>query len=540
MKKFFTFFAIVFFMATYSSVIAQDTLDVPYSPVPGTFENFLAADTLSDGSRANPNRVYRLERGKVYFLAGQFDVGFNLNLSGAKEPADLRPAVIAPATVPVASQSFVTHANIILDNLYFHNVAPDLTFTAATFLGAGADADYTFTNCVFEGNVWNVLVTYAPIHDITVKDCVFRNSVNPGSEWNGRAISTRNLPVHNFVMINNTFFNLNSNVYNGGTSEVKNFTFSHNTIVNSLKWAIQWHSKTNAIVKDNIFYNSHSLGETDNEAAGQDADGLPFGVFNMFLLDEHDFIDSLGYTEAGRKVDLHNNNWFFSSEITDFWNSLDSVNAEPWMNTRTQGWFDDDANYPNLSELNTTNMDPDFINAGTSASWNTLDSMVLFMRGLRDTTVVKPFFWGFESIDANYDIQWPLPENLAYNNATLKTAGTNGCPLGDLNWFPDMKEQCTPVGTNEPFTSKGLTVEQNMPNPFKGQTTIAYTLADAAKVNVTIIDINGKVITTLLNENQQQGRHTVEWNAGNLATGTYFYQIKTDHALITRKLELVK
>ncbi len=538
MKKLFTFLA--FFLATYSSVFAQDTLDVPYSAMPGDFEAFIIGDTLATGERKNPNRVYRLERGKVYFLAGRFTTGFNLYLTAAKEPADARPPVIAPISVPILDHSFVTLKNVSVDGIYFQNVAPDLTFNAATFVGAGADADYTFTNCIFEGNVWNVLATYAPIHNFIMRDCIVRNATNPSGVWNGRGFSTNNRPATKVVMENNTFFNLNANAFNGGTSEVKEFVFSHNTFVNSIKWPIQWFFPTNAKIENNIFFNPHSFGETESERSKQDVDSLIFGVYNMFLLDQHVFIDSLGYTEAGRKVDLHNNDWFFSSEIVNYWNNLDSVDAEPWMNARTQAWFDDDANYPNLSEVNTMNMDPGFVNVGNTATWNTADSLVLFMQGFRDSTVVKPFFWGFNAIDQNYLLTWPLPEDLSYTNETLKTAAPGGCPIGDLNWWPDLKEQCMAVGTNEPFTSKGLTVEQNMPNPFKGQTTIAYTLADASNVSISILDINGRVITTLVNEKQPQGRHTVEWNAGNQATGVYFYQIKTDNALITRKLELVK
>jgi len=523
------------------SLNAQTTIDVPHSPGAGVLQDFILGDTLADGSRVDLHRIYRLERGKVYFLSGTLGFPFDLNLISADEPADSHPPVIAPSTVPSPAHSITPDGNVNCNGIYFINNAPDKTVSAATMYAAGEDKTYIFENCIFEGNAWNAIGFGAGAKAIIFRDNIVRNAINSGSYWNGRGLSTRDKPVETCIIENNTFFNLNAFAFRGEWNEIKNFKFNHNTIVNMVKWPIQWHFQTNAEFNNNIFYNTNSNGETAYEANGQDVDHGVFGIFNMYKLDQHVFIDSLGYTEAGRKVELKNNDWFFSSEVTDYWSSLDSIMVEPWMNPRTQGFFDDDANYPSLIEENTMNMDPAFINAGTVGSWSTVDSMLLFIKGFRDPSVVKPFNWGYEAITSGtYEITWPLPENLAYTNSTLLIAAAGDCPIGDLNWFPAKKAQCTPVANTEPSISKGLSVEQNMPNPFKGQTTIAYTLADAAKVNVTIIDINGKVITTLVNENQPQGRHTTEWNATNQATGIYFYQIKTDNALITRKLELIK
>ena len=38
-------------------------------------------------------------------------------------------------------------------------------------------------------------------------------------------------------------------------------------------------------------------------------------------------------------------------------------------------------------------------------------------------------------------VQWPLPEDLTYTNDTLLTAGSDGLPVGDLNWYPDKKAE---------------------------------------------------------------------------------------------------
>lgn len=540
MKKIFTFLSITLLVAISFSAFAQpDTVFIAGDATPGTLKDAIIGDTMPNGERVNPLRCYELERGKTYFLAGIFAANFDLCIIANDDEA-VRPPVISPSTAQDIPHDFICRGNVYFKNLYITNTAPDQTRNFGGILCFGEDKEYIIDNCVLEGNQWNGFVLFNKTKKITFINNVVRNAVNGGSPWNGRGLSTRDWPVTEVFIENNTFFNLNSFVFRGEWNEIKKLTFNHNTIVNSIKWPIQWHYPTDANFNDNIFYNTHSMGESASESAGQDVDSLPFGIFNLFELDQHAFIDSLGYTEAGRKINLKRNNWFYSSEITDFWASIDSVNAEPWMNARTQGWFDDDANYPMLSEHFTTNMDPNFVNAGTLGNWNTVDSMVLFMRGLRDTNVVKPAYWGYEPNGAAYNIEWPLPEDLSYTNGNLLWVAPGACPLGDLNWFPEKKEHCLTVANNQPTIKDGLTVEQNMPNPFKGQTTIAYTLDNASKVSVTILDINGRVITTLLNEHQAQGRHTVEWNVTNQATGTYFYQIKTDKALISRKLELIK
>jgi hypothetical protein len=69
-------------------------------------------------------------------------------------------------------------------------------------------------------------------------------------------------------------------------------------------------------------------------------------------------------------------------------------------------------------------------------------------------------------------------------------------------------------------------LKQNYPNPFNPQTTIAFDLARTAQAIVTIYDVEGKALTTLVNENLRAGRHERVWNAQNLASGLYFVELR--------------
>jgi hypothetical protein len=67
---------------------------------------------------------------------------------------------------------------------------------------------------------------------------------------------------------------------------------------------------------------------------------------------------------------------------------------------------------------------------------------------------------------------------------------------------------------------------QNYPNPFNPSTTISYDIPKAATVNVTIYDVLGRVVTTLVNEVQSANHYRVQWNASNMSSGMYFLRIQ--------------
>lgn len=80
----------------------------------------------------------------------------------------------------------------------------------------------------------------------------------------------------------------------------------------------------------------------------------------------------------------------------------------------------------------------------------------------------------------------------------------------------------------------------NYPNPFNPSTIINYTLASQAKVNLTIYDANGVEITTLVNGRLNAGEHRVEFDAGDLTSGIYYYNLIINGKSYTNKMVLIK
>jgi hypothetical protein len=81
---------------------------------------------------------------------------------------------------------------------------------------------------------------------------------------------------------------------------------------------------------------------------------------------------------------------------------------------------------------------------------------------------------------------------------------------------------------------------QNYPNPFNPSTTIKYSIPNAGNISLKVYDVLGKEIATLVNEEKSSGNYEVEFNASNLTSGIYFYQLKTGNFIETKKMILLR
>ena len=88
------------------------------------------------------------------------------------------------------------------------------------------------------------------------------------------------------------------------------------------------------------------------------------------------------------------------------------------------------------------------------------------------------------------------------------------------------------------------TLYQNYPNPFNPSTTIEYSLPEKADVTISIYTALGELVTTLVNGTIEAGYQKANFNAANLTSGTYIYQIKavsSERTFIdTKKMILIK
>ncbi len=88
-------------------------------------------------------------------------------------------------------------------------------------------------------------------------------------------------------------------------------------------------------------------------------------------------------------------------------------------------------------------------------------------------------------------------------------------------------------------------LSQNYPNPFNPSTTIRFNLPETDFVTLTVYDLLGREVKKLVNEQLFPGQYTVNWNGENrrgkkVASGVYFYRLKTQHETKVKKMVLLR
>ncbi len=97
----------------------------------------------------------------------------------------------------------------------------------------------------------------------------------------------------------------------------------------------------------------------------------------------------------------------------------------------------------------------------------------------------------------------------------------------------------------QPNTIKEFSLEQNYPNPFNSITTISFKIPQKSKVFLEILDIFGKRIKTLIDDEMDSGEYKIVWdgtdeNYNRVASGIYFYRLSSGHISLTKKMILLK
>lgn len=137
---------------------------------------------------------------------------------------------------------------------------------------------------------------------------------------------------------------------------------------------------------------------------------------------------------------------------------------------------------------------------------------------------------------------------------------SDGALNGNLSFDSFQIEYIDSIGTNEGtiyiedlmiLTPGGVAIDdvelpskfsldQNYPNPFNPSTTLDYTLDQQTNVNLSVYDVHGRLVATLIQGNQFAGSYTTNFNAGPLPSGVYIARLKTEMGVLSKKMLLVK
>lgn len=120
-------------------------------------------------------------------------------------------------------------------------------------------------------------------------------------------------------------------------------------------------------------------------------------------------------------------------------------------------------------------------------------------------------------------------ENIIIGSPYADTGGLTNA--GGVQFF-----RMSGLFSGETDLSKIYSLEQNVPNPSQGSTVIQYELKEAGNVKITLYNINGQLISTLVDDYKEFGVYTVNLDTKNLQTGVYIYKIEVNDFIADKKM----
>lgn len=558
----------VLLLGLITTVTAQEfTLD-PQQPV----NTQITADTVADGTQASS--VYKVESGTFYAFDGALDCDFDLVIEGPDNGwilNDTAPPVLfqTPAgdgsardMINLNAGGSVTLRNILLTGLHPNDV------NISSFVRNFAGNRIIWENCVFTDHRDHATRTTGPTEEITIRDCIFINGDRRGPSPFGGMPYRLDAACENLTFENNTVVNSGRLLGNGGDFFTSTQHEIHNSFLNQQVngHEIHWFE---GIQANNIFYNWSWRGQ---KASTNDYERY-FTTFETFANVEFK-LDSLALYQ-GRNL------FYLDPAFTDFWSTTlaDSVFQCLLWNADVDSTILADDNFTIGKSY--WQFDPMFTNNPSQ-----IDSMLGWSFAawvpnspFPDWRVTPPVTW---NTDGTPNLNWPPDWDLSYSNDVLLTGGTDGLPLGDLNWFPDDKAtylanrdqfiaalqdsmanatdvyipgdsasaiitpDATSVEENNGAIPSAFSLDQNYPNPFNPTTNIVFRLPSSADVKLTIYNLLGQRVAVILdNKTQSAGKHTVQWDgrdeAGKrVSSGVYIYRIEARDFTQSRKMLLMK
>jgi hypothetical protein len=238
-----------------------------------------------------------------------------------------------------------------------------------------------------------------------------------------------------------------------------------------------------------------------------------------------------GIVASGLIETWNNNNWIFDHksnfEYDNNWNLINSIvkqwNGREWLKY-LRGSFYYDMNNNRTEETTEIWTDSTWIYYERILNENNEDNCKVHSKYyMWDNGVWHP---------TNGPIVFTLPEGT-----------TMGFITSEITFF---YSPLTSITQKKKSTEKGFSLFQNFPNPFNAGTIIRYQIPSAGFVSLKIYDLLGNEVAVLVNEYKQPGNYEIEFNirrgeiTSSLPSGIYFYQIRADNFIETRKLVLMK
>jgi hypothetical protein len=438
------------FLSLAPQASAQSVKIVPWDTLIGGVQN-VRQDALYDAVMNDvgrpADRVYRLLKGGYYINTKTIDnTGFALRIVGdlATANPDSFPPLIQMYRVGTTNvpRMFSVNHDLTLQNLWITGADELGTQTSYQFIQVdGSGHKIIVDHCVFDRtnfapiafqNGANNVIYYTNNH---FRDLLERPSTQ---KYAGRAVSIW-ANQDTVIFENNTVMMAGFCAFQMESGAIKYLRFNHNTIVNVGRNVFVGGWWRTARFANNLFINPYWHGEdlSDVTASGRDARAYNSGFFGIGPL------PSLYGPEQGRSV-LFTNSAAYRDPVFKSGGIYyaDSIREQPYVNRVTKEDFLD--LYPSNNKIQdtlwlTTRPGPNFTYPDSllAKMWQNIQDLRHGVSPATEYFYEMPSYAGSECFQC---VKWPLPETFSYATpANLLTAGTDGLPLGDLNWFPTQK-----------------------------------------------------------------------------------------------------
>ncbi len=512
-------------------------------------------NTIITAMNANPGDTLILLKGEEYVIDQSVQVTAPLVVRGEAYTLDDAepPALIRMYADPGEAGDkimFAAAADLTLIDLAFIGFTYDDQQIHGVCETAAPYIDIHAHGCIVQSvNTW--METYGvPGTDYQLHDNIHFNISYVGwDNWGGYGGPTYrgdSITNHSY---NNTYFIGGRTMLSAGTGPAGWQHSDHNTYVNTFGETFHKNKHEGYIVTNSIFFNTHLRGYVGLRTVGNDTiwegDYISYRERGDTLNGDCAVFphvnDSTG--TGPREVVITNNLKYNEQRVLD-WNAANDVSTQPFLADPMMyyadryGWTMEN----NFMDQDTTSYDPVFemgvLPDGTfEKSWKQrLDRMI-------PDSADNEIAWR-PGAEPQNEFIWPLPFDFTPTAEALLTAGSDGFPLGDLNWFgkemvADWEAQAglpLAIKENKPV-ELGL---MNFPNPFNSTTRIKYNLPVSSHVNMKIYNVTGSLVATLVNETQIAGLHETMFDGANLSRGIYFCQIRAGEVFQVHKMILIK
>lgn len=369
----------------------------------------------------------------------------------------------------------------------------------------GSETDSLFAYGIQVGYAQNTIV-----ENNTVQNIKLTLNAEPGEHWGinsffGLGDIIRNNVVHNIksnqgyltmgIMLSgwtNGDIGSNNQVYNNMVYDIQSTSTASDSRVTGIHIWYQSNPK--------IYYNSVYLSGTGTNKYGSAAFYITAGCTNVDL-------------RNNILVNTRNESPYFASAIFDYtasnlisdYNDLYSNNYLVRIGN---------SNYITLTDWQATGQDsnsytelPNFI----SSTDLHIDETIPTYLESRGTSIA--------GIDTDFDND-------------LRNTSTPDIGADEFDGIVDVEDKQT--------LPTEYALEQNYPNPFNPSTSIQYAVSSRQFISLKVYDVLGNEIETLVNEEKPVGTYEIIWNASNVPSGVYFYQLKAGEYTNTKKMVLLK